>query len=61
MDLNLLYSRHQISLIRASSALDAASRAFHATLAEGFARRIKDVRSQIGARDAAADSVGPQL
>ncbi len=61
MDLNLLYSRHQISLIRASSAVDAHDKAFHRTLADGFARRIAAARDEIQSRDAGFSCAGVGL
>jgi hypothetical protein len=47
MDLNFLYSQHQISLIRASDAVTPDRRAFHQALADGFARRIGKFQSDI--------------
>lgn len=41
MDLNRLYSQHQISLIRASSAKNPELRSGHEAAALGFADRIK--------------------
>lgn len=49
MDLNRLYARHQISLIHASNARDADTRAFHRFLSEGFGRRIAAYRADLAA------------
>lgn len=49
MDLNYLYSRHQISLINAKNAKCSISRAVHLRLARLYATEINDIRSVLGA------------
>jgi hypothetical protein len=44
MDLNYLYSRHQISLINAGAAKCLGSRTAHLNLAKLYARRINSLR-----------------
>lgn len=44
MDLNYLYSRHQISLINAGSAKCRDSRTAHLNLAKLYAQRINNLR-----------------
>jgi len=41
MDLNYLYQRHQISLMRADAALSTGARVAHRGLAAGYARLIE--------------------
>lgn len=45
MDLNELYFRHQISVVRAAAAANVEARAAHHGLASGYARRISDLQS----------------
>lgn len=45
MDLNELFFRHQISLVRATSATGLEARHAHRELAKGYARRIEEARS----------------
>ena len=47
MDLNELYSRHQISLINAAAAPSEAARSAHLERASRYAGRIKAVRRAI--------------
>lgn len=49
MDLNYLYSRHQISLIRACEAACASSRIAHTGLARGYASQIREMQQRFGA------------
>lgn len=44
MDLNELYSRHQISISRASNAASASGRDAYRICAKGYAARIADVQ-----------------
>lgn len=44
-DLNYLYHRHQVSLVRADRASCSASRASHRGLATGYALRIERMRA----------------
>lgn len=48
MDLNYLYSRHQISLIQARAATCAEARAAHMGLAKLYAARINGARRTLG-------------
>lgn len=54
MDLNYLYHRHQLSLMRADAAACASSRAAHHELARGYARRIQAERDRYEGRGPAA-------
>lgn len=53
MDLNELYARHQVALMRASSAVDQQARTKHLAKAASLAQTIEDLQRQMGA--AAAD------
>lgn len=44
MDLNYLYSRHQISLFRADNADCEESRTAHREMADGYASQISDAK-----------------
>ncbi|URW74546.1 hypothetical protein M9980_08125 [Sphingomonas donggukensis] len=48
MDLNYLYSRHQISVMRAAAATTREARSSHRGLAAGYARAIHDQRARFG-------------
>lgn len=50
-DLNYLYMRHQVSLMRAGAANCAPSRVSHNLLARAYGRRIDVLRAEIGALD----------
>ena len=50
MDLNKLFFRHQIALMRAAEANDGDDRAQHAAAADDLASCIRDVQSRSGAR-----------
>jgi hypothetical protein len=50
MDLNELYSRHQIALIRAAGPGDCGERRRFHGVADGFASRIGDLQHHLGAR-----------
>lgn len=54
MDLNRLYFKHQISMMRVFSAEDAATRGYHQSLADGFAQRIAQFQLGKGANASAA-------
>ena len=49
MDLNDLFARHQLSLVRAGEASSADARAAHRGLATGYADRIRTFQQAIGA------------
>lgn len=49
MDLNYLFSRHQLSLLRATSAATPEARCAHRGLADGYAARIGDLQRRAGA------------
>lgn len=49
MDLNYLFSRHQLSLVRATSASSGAARRSHRGLADGYGDRIRDFQLGVGA------------
>lgn len=49
MDLNYLFARHQVSLMRARSAACEPSRIAHLKLASGYAGRIATMRQLSGA------------
>ena len=49
MDLNYLFSRHQLSLVRATTAPSSAARHSHRGLAGGYAARIGDFQRGVGA------------
>ncbi|SOB79732.1 hypothetical protein SAMN06297144_0703 [Sphingomonas guangdongensis] len=49
MDLNYLFARHQVSLMRATSARCEPSRIAHIKLAQGYAGRIDTLRGLSGA------------
>jgi len=53
VDLNYLYSRHQISLINARAAKCDAARAAHMELARSYAAKIRGARDALGAKAAA--------
>jgi len=53
MDLNYLYHRRGVSLLRASSAQCDASRAAHRSLAKGYSARIADAHRGMAASKAA--------
>lgn len=53
MDLNYLLSRHQQSLMRASTAPCVASRASHRAFAAGYAERIRELQRTYGTRTSA--------
>lgn len=53
MDLNYLFSRHQVSLMRASAAPCLASRASHRAFAAGYADRIRELQLEYGVRSVA--------
>lgn len=57
MDLNRLYSQHQISLIRASSAGSAEQRSGHEAEAHGFAALIKAFQGSLNTPVATAWSL----
>lgn len=57
MDLNRLYSEHQISLIRASSAKNAELRSGHEAAALGFADCIKAFQRSLNTPTATAWSL----
>jgi hypothetical protein len=57
MDLNRLYSQHQISLIRASAAESAEVRNCHEAAALGFADRIKAFQQGLNTPTATAWSL----
>jgi len=46
MDLNYLFHRHQLSLMRAKAAIGVEARRAHQALAEGYARRIDAWRAE---------------
>lgn len=50
-DLNYLYMRLQVSLMRADAASCSSSRVSHSALARAYARRIDAVRAEAGALD----------
>lgn len=50
MDLNYLLSRHQVSLMRASSASSVEARIAHRSLARNYAKQIRVLQDLIGAR-----------
>lgn len=54
MDLNRLYFKHQISMMRLSSAGDRVCRDYHQTIADGFAQRIAQFQLVAGASASAA-------
>jgi len=47
VDLNYLYSRHQISLFMAENAASERARLAHQALAAGYAARIADAKSTV--------------
>lgn len=47
MDLNYLFHRHQVSLMRADAALCPASRSSHRGLALGYAERIRTLQDNL--------------
>ena len=49
MDLNYLFARHQISLIRAQNAGEYEARIAHHRLADEYAARIEAMKTQLGA------------
>lgn len=49
MDLNYLFSRHQLSLVRATKASSSAARHSHRGLVDGYADRIRDFQRGVGA------------
>ncbi len=49
MDLNYLYSRHQISLMCAMRAASPEARCAHRGLARAYAERIRALRRSLGA------------
>ena len=49
MDLNYLFSRHQLSLVRATSAPCSGSRRAHRGLADGYGERIRAFQLGVGA------------
>ena len=49
MDLNDLFSRHQLSLVRAGSAASVEARHAHRGLAHGYAGRIASFQRSVGA------------
>lgn len=49
MDLNHLYARHQMSMLRADAAAHPHARAAHAAMAADYALRIDRLRSRLGA------------
>lgn len=57
MDLNFLYSEHQISLIRASAAKTSELRVGHEADAYGLAQRIRTVQQGLGTPAALAWSL----
>jgi hypothetical protein len=57
MDLNYLYSRHQVSLVRAERAACGASRSAHAALAQGYDSLIDGKRAHARSPIAAASIV----
>lgn len=59
MDLNQLYHRHQLLLMRASSASSKDARMNHKSEAAGIARRIKALQNALGAL--AAQSWQPEM
>ena len=61
MDLNRLYFKHQISLMRVASASDVQSRDTQQAVADGFARSIEQFRQGFGSRTAAACYLGSGL
>ncbi len=54
MDLNYLYSRHQISLINAKAATSAEARLAHLGLAKDYAARINGAHRLLGAKAGAS-------
>lgn len=55
MDLNELFFRHQISLVRAADAAGVEARHAHRELANGYARRI--AQAQAGTREIAGAGI----
>lgn len=51
MDLNELYERHQIALMRAEAAASPKARAEHRERADAYVRMIDDERQRNGASD----------
>lgn len=49
MDINRLYFKHQISMMRVSHAEDPDDRTYHQTLADGLAKRIARLQQDSGA------------
>ncbi len=49
MDLNYLLSRHQVSLMRATSALSVEARYAHRAFAKHYAERIRELHAESGA------------
>lgn len=49
MDINRLYFKHQILMMRVSDAEEAGDRIYHQTVADGFARRIARLQQDSGA------------
>lgn len=49
MDLNYLFARHQISLMRAQDAGGCEARIAHNRLADEYAARIEAAKAQLGA------------
>lgn len=49
MDLNELYRRHQMSVVRAASAISKEARSSHRGLASGYAARIAAMQAYAGA------------
>lgn len=49
MDLNYLLYRHQVSVMRAAASVCASTRRSHDALAQGYAERVANLQSQLGA------------
>lgn len=49
MDLNYLFHRHQVALMRADAAACSSSRHSHLGLARGYAERIRTLQLALGA------------
>lgn len=49
MDLNYLFSRHQLSLVRATCGPSRAARHSHRGLADAYGERIRDFQLGVGA------------